>query len=1019
MINRQKRAPDLMNRAEVVVRVPGRRRAGGFRRQRGQSLIVAVIVMFVLLFVGAIFVALVARNLKNAGRSRDTAKATEFANGGLNYADYYIMNSPQGADWRPAPTPVSYLITPTGLADPDRQWLLDGYSRIELEGGRALIKVSMKPDPRQPLGKYLELRSVGRVGNIDTSDPTTFLNVPAPRLRRELIAYKAIGLTDYLRFVTNRSKDTKAVAEFGFSGMSVPVWMTLGGLPVRTFWPLPAFMPTPGAPIRVNSNLHLWHNITLALDRRAYEAALVAGDIEVEPEVANDVLRHAATISDIASLPGFQDPSTLPRILPSDDPGFSTHGGILRDAGPNPDINGFARSISQLEPPDINWVDPTGVGRYRSLTRNSGRFVNGYNTGAFGLGSGLYVDNFNNVEQESQNVQGGRSLRSVWLNPQAANSAWNGPYYIPPGAFIEFGYPVIQGRDPDTSDLRPGVFESRPGFRLVRDASDRRFRDPTGRTAPAELPFTFFIYKPVNQPPVLKLETEFFRSYLRDTLGMTEKDIDRFLPPFNGVIYAEGNIRVRGLLPAIQNVQIRREINNEANAPTDAQVFEMLSPAMTVVSGANIYIEGSIVREDAKSMLGLLADDYVVVNTTMFVGPNKGFSPISVPGNGNPPYGAEITTNEASATPPYTLDWLFGDNPAAYQTQSGTPVPVNILVNHRHTSPNLTDHVYVNFFVNDWVDRTVNLPLYGFNQILNFPYVYEYPEQGVITGIDQRSASYGQRVFQLLPKPANSTYLFTGDAGYAYPRGIYNSFRPAIDVNYTSSSGTQNYAIGRSAVVPMDVRIEAIMYAQNGSFFMIPGVSMNENPADTRDAAIRAALLEDPGAAAGTMKRPAYTPDYFPFYGEPIDCRITIVGAISENKTASAADQAAWMQMWGYIPRTYGSTGTYPSPPNAGNEREIPRPHLFVDEVGLTSQDQRTQAERNGNITRGIRFLYDPALVAPYQNYDPGQPGTERPFRDDLANYDQNNITGFQRRTLPPIPRLPVCPGFVFRGEIR
>src|SRR5947209_8354671 len=81
-----------------------------FRRGRaGQSLVIAIIVMFVLLFIGGIFVGLVARNLLNTGRSRDTISAQQFAEAGIRHAQFYLLNSAEGADWRPAPAPPAVL----------------------------------------------------------------------------------------------------------------------------------------------------------------------------------------------------------------------------------------------------------------------------------------------------------------------------------------------------------------------------------------------------------------------------------------------------------------------------------------------------------------------------------------------------------------------------------------------------------------------------------------------------------------------------------------------------------------------------------------------------------------------------------------------------------------------------------------------------------------------------------------------------------------------------------------------
>ena len=43
------------------------------RTQRGQTLVVALAVLFLLLFIGGLFVTTIGRNLVTAGRSRDRA----------------------------------------------------------------------------------------------------------------------------------------------------------------------------------------------------------------------------------------------------------------------------------------------------------------------------------------------------------------------------------------------------------------------------------------------------------------------------------------------------------------------------------------------------------------------------------------------------------------------------------------------------------------------------------------------------------------------------------------------------------------------------------------------------------------------------------------------------------------------------------------------------------------------------------------------------------------------------------
>jgi hypothetical protein len=996
------------------------RRPGRDLRQRGQSLIVAVIVMFVLLFIGGIFVGLVARNLMNSGRSKDTISALSFAEAGIKYCNDNLMNSPEGADWRPAPTQL------LNNQDPDQLWLKSGdWTRLDLGNGRALVRVSYGPsyidDPSDPapikrkildpLSKNVKIEAIGRVGFLDPSDPTTFLNTPAPRLRRELVAFKALGLTDFLRFETNINNESKFKADLGvppvavstpynYAGIKYPLAMQFGGLPMRTVGAVtsPNYR-TPGAPMYINGAAEIHGDARFVLNPYNAEFLAAAGPITVSPNDASNppLVTNAAT-------------NATGAITASDNAAYNTYGGIIRDISENPDINGYVRNISRLEPPRLDSVDTaTGITRYRLLTRNSGRFLNNLNTGVIGMGGGIYIGNENDVEPESRNVAGGRSMRSVWLDPTTPNSRWNGPYYTPMAAYIQLGYPVVQARDAN-SDLIPNSYVATPGLRIVRDNGER-FRDPAGRTAPAEVDFTFFIYKPTGQRPVIKLEDEFHRSALRQApYSMTEKQIDKFLPAFNGVIFTEGNVRIRGLMPSKANIPIRRE---SGESTTDAQIRELVSsPAVSIVSGANIYIEGSIVRESADSMIALLANDYVVVNTTMFVGANKGmaFRPSNSGDTGTAeqaPYHALIDASEASSTPGFTMEFEFGDDPTQYRDASNNQVPVNLFMDHGIPGDG---HTFINFALNDWAPRAGSSPLYPFS-IPGLPATVAELASG--TPGDQ--PLFFKPVYQIYPKPNTATYLFTGDPGYTWPQGLRNTFRPQLDLNYTQGAGIIPYAFGRTAVAPMDVRIEAIIYAQNGSFFVIPGYPLYTDPNDTRDHAIRRALEQNPSAPPGSMVRdPSVAPD-FPFYGEPNDCRITIVGAISENKPASLADQAAWMQLWGYIPEVYGSTGA--NPPTPANERKIPVQHLYVGETGVNAPDQRTTDEKTARITRGIRFLYDPVLNAPYQGYDPAG----RAFRTDDAYYNQANPTGTKDvgRVLPPVPRLPVCPGYVYYGEVR
>ncbi|HZP84682.1 MAG TPA: hypothetical protein VFB21_23810, partial [Chthonomonadaceae bacterium] len=135
------------------------------RARRGQTLIVAVAVLFVLLFIGGVFVALVASNLAAAGRGRDVQDAQALADAGIQFCKTQLIQSMDGADWRPAPTaPLTSTVDTQGVTDPDYFWLSKGFSRMSLPGGRALIRVTYEPRPDDPRSQLIKVESVGRPG---------------------------------------------------------------------------------------------------------------------------------------------------------------------------------------------------------------------------------------------------------------------------------------------------------------------------------------------------------------------------------------------------------------------------------------------------------------------------------------------------------------------------------------------------------------------------------------------------------------------------------------------------------------------------------------------------------------------------------------------------------------------------------------------------------------------------------------------------------------------------------------
>jgi hypothetical protein len=189
---------------------------------------------------------------------------------------------------------------------------------------------------------------------------------------------------------------------------------------------------------------------------------------------------------------------------------------------------------------------------------------------------------------------------------------------------------------------------------------------------------------------------------------------------------------------------------------------------------------------------------------------------------------------------------------------------------------------------------------------------------------------------------------YTAAAG-GFQFGLPNLLQIALDqTTYTH----RNYMMGGMAIQPMDVRIEAVIYAQEGSFYVIPGNWFNPNPADREDAPQRRASGINPK---------------FPYFGQPLDIRIIIDGAVSENVPAPIGDQEEWMSKWGRIPDTYGSSTV-----------------------------------RTAHPGEGFTILYDDHVAWPLKDMN----GTE-PIRYDAYG-----------RALPIAPRLPVCGTLLYSGDV-
>ncbi len=1005
------------------------------RSQRGQTLIIALIVLFALLFLGGVFVTRIARNLQQSGRTQQSGEAAALAQAGLDYCNQELNTSPQGADWRPTPS------TPINNQDPDIYWLVRGFSRIPVNGGRALVRVAYDPCPDNPNGSNLVIEAVGRPGalpNPPGSDPTVFVPTGnSPRLRQELVAYKQIGLTDYGLYVTGATMRT--VSNYiGTPAIGHNVATVLGN-PMLGFSAYASGVSNVGPngaqalygfPIYVNGNLKFGSDTYLYEGHRGgstsltQEGVLVNGTIGLDPSrttnlytTINDSQLPAYLNEEIDQSPSLQVSNIAGAIQPSTGQ-FNSYNGLVRDANGGPDVNGIERAVPRLTPPSLDTLDGSGVLRYRALTRDSGSWYTNasnalLNTGADGYGTGIYVNNFADQQRETSvaGLNGAYSLRSDWLNPQAhlattingVNYGWDGPYYRAPGVdIVLLGNTIQMTRDDGVPFTLPDGTQSETITIPLWDYARANTVLPNG----------------IHLMPL---------RHDGDNGGANSPFGDKNSYGVSLVLFAEGNVRVHGVYGAI---------TNSSDTSESATVSKLGRVHLTIVSGGTAYIEGNLVSGDGyvsggsvtmehASTLAILAKDYVTVNTTMFMRPQTPNTWTSENEDSNPPFYTELGQGGSS-----TMDMAFswGVDPSQNYSVQGNRSPLFLMVRQGGVGSGVAPY---NLLLNPGVASPAT------NAYYQFPF-------NTVPSAAPAAGTYGVIGTEML-----GLTLFPGNTqlpGLVTP-GYDNVFRFQFDRSAAlAGQELTDMKLGGAAVVPLDIRVEATLYAQNRSFFVIPGYSFNPNKADSRAAyqlrgdiriSYNGADVKDISNATPLPEREAK--DVFPFYGEPTDIRITMFGSIAENYTASAGDQAAWMARWGYIPAYYGSTEYYT---NTAASVRVPDMHLLnQDPISLvagedTTLNYRTPLETQAAgtpapdqdipITNGLRYEYNPILAMPY--YDPTDV-TLIPLPNHLTRQQRAiRSRSFQitvpgggaytiEQVLPAIPDLPVCPNALYSGQ--
>ncbi|MCW5939762.1 MAG: hypothetical protein KF884_00445 [Fimbriimonadaceae bacterium] len=1075
--------------------------------QSGQTLVIAIIILGVLLSLGVAFVAIVGRNINEAGRGRDRSLATTLARAGAEFAHYQLRYSVLGADWRPeAVDPATFIDAQGFTRDPDAHYLrprdpnfpfrtgagntpiedlggpdgLGPYSRVQFAKGRALVRVRYAPTEfnvfAQPGGQlrepgkarsYLTIEVIGRPGRLDPNDPTlvlkdavkaaNFANAQEKQSElgrlasannlvtnsRRLLAFSSIGMLEAGRFIHNKYKVSRP-AELGWPNSSEdrnqPGWNVfdsagtglrygdgrapysnqpddqrplVGSLgwgrvfaePVQGY---PDWSQIPGGgSLWVNGDLRVFGTHNVALNTFLGESWSVAGTIgaannlsqvnvsRVFYDPANNTWasRWQAVGSTV------QNPVQLgPGVMDSTQVSFTTVGGAFRDGRSEPDELGYPRAVSRKEPPSVLTTDPqNNVNRFLAITRDSGRIVDGRNIGRFGLGRGVYVDSVergNTSSEDEREISGAvKSLPTDWLNPNnPASQGWKGPFYVPLAASLR---------------LLPD------GFEIVRDSRSRRafWRDENNRpTNSARARFRIRQITVGNRTDTYILNSIQHPGLVgQPGASLTDQQFLSSGQVFNGVVYFEGDVRVRGVIP------------------TDNQ--------LTVVSMGTVYVDGSVTKgvvtetgqvidRPSRSACVLMAKDYVCLNTSMFVGPAPGesvetkqSSPIAdtpspfelrleapdlvletqflldqESGNPNRPTtwqplastyqsagtGERIATRFTVAAsgddggPTFAGLDVFADSYGIGANWGGLLFPRNIDFGFTQVQFNAASQFF---------SGVGNIPVYG----LGDPTRNVYPKfESIGMPLAGQFSTLNGRVLTA-PAGLGGFNLALQDPSYL-----------KVKMSGVGQAPLKNFLGARTVVAPHDVRIEAVLFAEEGSFFVIPGNWFNQNTQDTRrnwlDRSTNSLYsgLTDAQANLRRFELFGNSPET-PFHGEPLDVRVTILGSVSENLPAPISQQVEWLRKWGWIPRFLGSAIG-----SDGQLMKIPEQH--TDGFDLNAVP----------TVSNLNIVYDPTL-ATASYFDPNEPGQ---FKWKPVRTDENGWV------LPPMPRLPVSPTLAYFGEV-
>ncbi len=903
------------------------------RGSRGQALIIAVLVLFAVATLAALFAALIGSQLTQVTRQSDLVALRNIAEAGLRLANEELTYSAEGADWRPSPT------------------------AYRCGAGQVRIDITYGPAPDQLQSRFLRIVS-------------TAIFPDNPFLRHTILALKPVLLTDYARFITDRFETNRA-AGLGVTGLE------LGGQE------RPDYIYRVGGPIRSNTDL-LWYGraqviLSTTFDTSWRDLGMLRDDrIEIAGQMARAssaavgdtlelVVDGVSRVSDLFNPQSPEQQADYPEGFPQWETGqvIPNSRTVLSDLPEILTMNGETLSaelsVPRVRPPEIDAVHPDkDTNRYLLLTRDAGNWLQTaeafwYNTGWYGWGwsnfGGIYVDNFSDIQYNhdleklrlnwvrsvgAHQTLGDARVENTKQPPEGPADWWDktGRYYAPPGAEI-----ILHGDDPC-----PWVEIVRHDLR-GQEGSYFYWQEVTGTPISATDP------SPVPDELIYPFEaaegtcTPFAGSR---TAGIYDGNRAAFPFSANGVIYIEGNVRIRGIMPPVRDSQGRI---GATIPPEDAPeaYFSEWSPDtgrtrrfdLQVVSGGTIYVEGDLLSPGSAGLIpddytsdrlygariALLARDYVCVNTTALNPRPVDMLTVPPPTNnaGEPQYYNDLQR----LYPPggYSRYALFRgiDDPSGNAVRRIAP-PTELPVSQK---PDVIMAYHNPRFSTAWLgaevtdarlmlghsgvfyttpNTDISGPPPGSGELVDVEVRFEnsagsalYPWQGntsrytflqTVSGGDQSDHWYDD---QSTPNDYNEILPVTGIQDMPVIDYLTGEDFLRFTTNVTPVSNPDppplwivdpmqlGYLLGPVAIAPpreadpLPVEIEALVYAQNGSWFIIPGAWFNEDPDE---------LGQNP------------TVNLYPGYHEPLNIRLSFYGAITENMPADLGSVAEWTSKW-------------------------------------------------------------------------------------------------------------------------